>query len=107
MSRSRQPGANSQLQTTTGSRDSTTARLTGTLRLRGDDSPHPAEPASVRRIRWSEDVVDNEGMGKKSSKGEYLTLCRAYRERIVTMPSVLYLPQVSAGGREQFGIRIL
>lgn len=34
----------------------------GTLRLR-------AEPVERRRIQWAEDVVDNEGMGKKSSKG--------------------------------------
>lgn len=33
----------------------------GTLRLR-------AEPQERRRIQWAEDVVDNEGMGKKSSK---------------------------------------
>jgi len=33
----------------------------GTLRLR-------AEPEERRGIRWAEDVVDNEGMGKKSSK---------------------------------------
>lgn len=32
-----------------------------TLRLR-------AEPEPQRRIHWAEDVVDNEGMGKKSSK---------------------------------------
>ncbi|GAB7356304.1 hypothetical protein MBLNU459_g7102t1 [Dothideomycetes sp. NU459] len=32
-----------------------------TLRLR-------AEPAERRRIQWAEDVIDNEGMGKKSSK---------------------------------------
>lgn len=32
-----------------------------TLRLR-------AEPQEQRRIQWAEDVVDNEGMGKKSSK---------------------------------------
>lgn len=39
-----------------------------TLRLRG-------EPRQSRRaIRWAEDVVDNEGMGKKSSKGEF-ALC--------------------------------
>lgn len=36
----------------------------GTLRLR-------AEPAEQRHIQWAEDVVDNEGMGKKSSKGLY------------------------------------
>lgn len=33
----------------------------GVLRLR-------AEPAERRRIQWAEDVIDNEGMGKKSSK---------------------------------------
>jgi len=32
-----------------------------TLRLR-------AEPIDSQRVRWAEDVVDNEGMGKKSSK---------------------------------------
>lgn len=32
-----------------------------TLRLR-------AEPEPRRRIQWAEDVIDNEGMGKKSSK---------------------------------------
>jgi protein phosphatase 1 regulatory subunit 11 len=32
-----------------------------TLRLR-------AEPVESRRIQWAEDVIDNEGMGKKSSK---------------------------------------
>lgn len=34
----------------------------GVLRLR-------AEPTEQRRIQWAEDVIDNEGMGKKSSKG--------------------------------------
>ncbi|ORY03946.1 phosphatase inhibitor-domain-containing protein [Clohesyomyces aquaticus] len=33
----------------------------GVLRLR-------AEPAETRHIQWAEDVIDNEGMGKKSSK---------------------------------------
>ncbi|MCJ1389266.1 hypothetical protein MMC18_002122, partial [Xylographa bjoerkii] len=33
----------------------------GTLRLR-------AEAAPRRGIRWAEDVVDNEGLGRKSSK---------------------------------------
>ncbi|KAK4549950.1 hypothetical protein LTR36_005251 [Oleoguttula mirabilis] len=32
-----------------------------TLRLR-------AEPEDSNRVRWAEDVIDNEGMGKKSSK---------------------------------------
>ncbi|KAK6006576.1 hypothetical protein QM012_006986 [Aureobasidium pullulans] len=34
-----------------------------TLRLRAE-----AEPSERRRIQWAEDVIDNEGMGKKSSK---------------------------------------
>jgi Protein phosphatase inhibitor len=34
----------------------------GTLRLRGAS-------ADDRRVMWAEDVVDNEGMGKKKSKG--------------------------------------
>ncbi|KAF1839221.1 hypothetical protein BDW02DRAFT_564204 [Decorospora gaudefroyi] len=33
----------------------------GVLRLR-------AEPSERRHIQWAEDVIDNEGMGKKSSK---------------------------------------
>ncbi|MCJ1237002.1 hypothetical protein MMC14_004986 [Varicellaria rhodocarpa] len=33
----------------------------GTLRLRG-------ESANRRRIRWAEDVIDNEGLGRKKSK---------------------------------------
>ncbi|KAJ5880551.1 Type 1 phosphatases regulator ypi1 [Penicillium subrubescens] len=69
MSRTRQP-VNLQPQSTTEtSRESSTLRLTGTLRLRAEDTPDTtAEPSPSRRIRWSEDVVDNEGMGKKSSK---------------------------------------
>ncbi|KAK4610601.1 Type 1 phosphatases regulator [Fulvia fulva] len=35
-----------------------------TLRLRGAS----AEPSQPRRVVWAEDVIDNEGMGKKSSK---------------------------------------
>ncbi|KAJ5691471.1 Type 1 phosphatases regulator ypi1 [Penicillium malachiteum] len=68
MSQSRQP-QNSHLQSSTQtSRDSSTVRLTGTLRLRGEETPASTDEPPARRIRWSEDVVDNEGMGKKSSK---------------------------------------
>ncbi len=38
----------------------------GTLRLRGSPSP-----ARGPRVAWGEDVVDNEGCGRKSSKGVY------------------------------------
>ena len=43
-------------------------RSSGTLRLRAE-----AEPSTTRerRIQWAEDVVDNENMGKKSSKGGF------------------------------------
>ncbi|KAL2011837.1 hypothetical protein VTN00DRAFT_4555 [Thermoascus crustaceus] len=51
---------------------SSSIRVSGTLRLRGEplvDSVHVEErTGSTRCIRWSEDVIDNEGMGKKSSK---------------------------------------
>ncbi|KAJ5772809.1 hypothetical protein N7457_007705 [Penicillium paradoxum] len=70
MSRTRQPVASSSLQITAESRDSSTTRLPATLRLRAEEAPPDTseETSSSRRIRWSEDVVDNEGMGKKSSK---------------------------------------
>ncbi|KAJ5160639.1 uncharacterized protein N7482_007643 [Penicillium canariense] len=69
MSRPRQPASQQLHNTTETSRDSSAVRLTGTLRLRGEDTQSTtAEPSPARRIRWSEDVVDNEGMGKKSSK---------------------------------------
>ncbi|KAL5333652.1 phosphatase inhibitor-domain-containing protein [Aspergillus crustosus] len=49
--------------------DTLSTRITGTLRLRVEDNSSTSrnEPPA-RRIRWSADVVDNEGMGKKSSK---------------------------------------
>ncbi|KAF2704792.1 hypothetical protein K504DRAFT_484943 [Pleomassaria siparia CBS 279.74] len=44
----------------------------GTLRLR-------PEPTEERHIQWAEDVVDNEGMGKKSSK----VCCIYHKPRVV------------------------
>ena len=38
----------------------------GTLRLRGASTDD-------RRVMWAEDVIDNEGMGKKKSKGVNIT----------------------------------
>lgn len=40
-----------------------------TLRLRGQ-IPVQDRTEPERHIQWAEDVVDNEGMGKKSSKGK-------------------------------------
>ncbi|KAL4947663.1 phosphatase inhibitor-domain-containing protein [Aspergillus filifer] len=49
--------------------DTSNSRTSGTLRLRAEDqTPAGHDEAPARHIRWSEDVVDNEGMGKKSSK---------------------------------------
>ncbi|WEW55628.1 Type 1 phosphatases regulator ypi1 [Emydomyces testavorans] len=49
--------------------------IAGTLRLRGEvtttttaTTTEEEPPAEQRRIQWAEDVVDNEGQGKKSSK---------------------------------------
>ena len=58
----------------------------GVLRLR-------AEPSEQRRIQWAEDVIDNEGMGKKSSKG--IVEITLILEVCITNStgSVLHLPQ--------------
>lgn len=53
--------------------DQSAIRISRTLRLRGDDSNSSGintGSAPNRHIRWGQDVVDNEGMGKKSSKGD-------------------------------------
>ncbi|MCJ1341385.1 hypothetical protein MMC09_006681 [Bachmanniomyces sp. S44760] len=46
------------------------SRTVGTLRLRGEP------PRERTKIRWAEDVIDNEGLGRKSSKGKPLSLNR-------------------------------
>ncbi|OAL70857.1 type 1 phosphatase regulator ypi1 [Trichophyton violaceum] len=59
--------------TTTNTQTTTPERgglpLTGTLRLRGEADEQSSEPPEQdRHIKWAEDVVDNEGQGRKSSK---------------------------------------
>jgi hypothetical protein len=60
-------------QTTTEDRTTATTTATTTLRLRGEEEYEQHDdvqrPASRRRIRWDESVVNNENMGRKSSKG--------------------------------------
>lgn len=56
-------GSQTILQTEAGPSNNDPSVPSATLRLRA--SPSTAED---RRIRWAADVVDNEGMGKKSSK---------------------------------------
>ncbi|KAM3079322.1 Type 1 phosphatases regulator ypi1 [Clarireedia jacksonii] len=64
---------NSGSMTTTGI-ISTGGRAQAVLRLRGANEEGNASVEEVgrgrgRRIQWAEDVVDNEGLGRKSSKG--------------------------------------
>jgi protein phosphatase 1 regulatory subunit 11 len=55
----------------------TTAPAQAVLHLRGttrqsedvEGDVDSADGRSGRRIQWAEDVVDNEGLGRKSSKG--------------------------------------
>ncbi|KAE8366660.1 type 1 phosphatases regulator ypi1 [Aspergillus caelatus] len=75
MSRSRQiaPSGTSQVESVPQQHNNTpTVRVPGTLRLRAENEPTAESNTEGRglhrHIRWSEDVVDNEGMGKKSSK---------------------------------------
>jgi hypothetical protein len=44
-----------------------TSETTAVLRLRGAH-----EPGTRRGVQWAEGVVDNEGLGRKSSKGMFV-----------------------------------
>lgn len=57
----------SQTQTQT---NADTSEATGVLRLRGAHEPGPR-----RVVQWAESVVDNEGLGRKSSKGKFVFPC--------------------------------
>ena len=79
MSRTRQvpseAASNSQIQSAERHPNNPSAvPVSATLRLRADDGPAAStfnqDESTSRHIRWSEDVIDNEGMGKKSSKGK-------------------------------------
>jgi hypothetical protein len=56
-------GSQTQTQTSTDTRETTAV-----LRLRGAH-----EPVARRAVQWAEDAVDNEGLGKKSSKGMFVS----------------------------------
>lgn len=68
----------------------------GVLRLR-------AEPEERRHIQWAEDVVDNEGMGKKSSKGTAPASLRvgSSEKTSLTLDSVLHIPRAPRSRRVQ------
>ncbi|KAL4975508.1 hypothetical protein BDW66DRAFT_160478 [Aspergillus desertorum] len=62
--------------------DTSDVQLTGMLRLRAEgDASARGEEMPARHIRWSENVVDNEGMGKKSSKGTVKAIPKVVRNR--------------------------
>lgn len=67
-------------------------RIVGVLRLR-------ATRRRSQRVAWTEDVVDNEGMGKKKSKSAFLfqslALYFTYCSYRALMCSLLYLPQAT------------
>lgn len=73
-------------------------RVSGTLRLRADDEHTTGdnEGAGVtRHIQWSEDVVDNEGMGKKSSKGKHVDVIEIQVQVLIVINhvvSMLHIP---------------
>lgn len=101
MSRTRQipsePASSSQLELTEEHTETSSAvPVPATLRLRGADEPAAnrleLNEGNSRRIRWSEDVIDNEGMGKKSSKGNP-SLANRFCETVLTYHSMLHLPQ--------------
>lgn len=67
---SQNPTSNSRVSSISRVQDNTSnIQVTGTLRLRAEDDASDArDETPTRHIRWRQDVVDNEGMGKKSSK---------------------------------------
>ena len=108
MSRARQVSspAASGSQVLQGPEDQSTVQSSGTLRLRGENNAAPSEISNPgRHIRWSNDVVDNEGMGKKSSKGKSVSCSTKKKKRVdhsmsshfplTAVYSVLYLSQAS------------
>jgi Protein phosphatase inhibitor. len=106
MSRTRQPMGPNSFQTTAVSSQDSTAHIP-TLRLRAEAPTDTSEAtSSSRRIRWSEDVVDNEGMGKKSSKGMDLFYLfdlppiHPRKQQRLTATSMLHLSQSPASGRK-------
>lgn len=58
----------------------------GTLRLR-------AAPRSRQRVVWRDDVVDNEGAGKKSSKSMCILVSLLMHTAHTICLSLLYIPQ--------------
>lgn len=92
-----------------------------TLRLRGEVGGPEERTEQGRRIQWAEDVVDNEGLGRKSSKGELHLApgllpasyhssgpapdeakARGWKSSANSITSMLYLPRAQTKHRRLF-----
>jgi protein phosphatase 1 regulatory subunit 11 len=62
-------GSQTQTETNTPADSGGEGETTAVLRLRG-----APEPMARARVQWAEDVVDNEGLRRKSSKGMSSTI---------------------------------
>lgn len=65
-------GGQTQFQSSAPRTLTTTVAPQAVLRLRGaprEEIQGNGDGSERRRIQWAEDVIDNEGMGKKKSKG--------------------------------------
>lgn len=78
----------SQTQPTTQTQTQPQTQTTAILRLRG------AHESTGRSVQWREDVVDNEGLGRKKSKGKPLPppAKRQHSNRSNQVTSLLHLP---------------
>jgi len=68
--------------------DSEDGQVVGSLRLRGGQR-------RTQRVAWNDDVVDNEGCGKKKSKSKWKATFIGFRSLtwVSLISSMLYIPQ--------------
>lgn len=83
------PVSNRQSQVQTAPRIVSNAPRQAVLHLRGARDTEPSS-SNGRRIRWAEDVVDNEGLGRKSSKGKHSLMLLSGLDGIGIRPSLLH-----------------
>ena len=90
----RQPASSSTSQTQTETNAAPLPRIAipvGTLRLRATAAPNDT------RVRWAEDVIDNEGVGRKRSKGSSFKMPQSSLRRICL--NAMERPAESGNGR--------
>jgi protein phosphatase 1 regulatory subunit 11 len=72
--------------------ESEAPRIVGTLKLRG---AHSKKKQGKAKVAWDEDVVDNEGCGKKKSKSSSCSTGPVFYSDLELVHSLLYLSQTS------------